>query len=127
MTLPGAVGSLEERRAQGVIELLVPDLETMLAFYTRLGFDLDCRHDGFAVLSGYGFRLFLAQDTHVPCPPQRQCNLRIIVDDVESVRALARQAGAPVSRELADRGYGLRDFSVTGPTGFGLRFAQLLP
>jgi catechol 2,3-dioxygenase-like lactoylglutathione lyase family enzyme len=126
MSLSGAVGSLDERRAQGVIELSVPDLERSLAFYTRLGFDVERRHAGFASLTGYGCRLFLAHDTNVSGLPDRRCNLRIVVDDVDTIRALAERIAAPITRELADRGYGLRDFSVLDPSGFGLRFAQLL-
>jgi catechol 2,3-dioxygenase-like lactoylglutathione lyase family enzyme len=125
---PGdAVGPLDERRAQGVIELSVSDLERSLAFYADLGFAVTRRHGGFAALSGYGCRLFLAQDTSMSDMPDRRCNLRIVVDDVDTIRALAGRIAAPITRELADRGYGLRDFSILDPTGFGLRFAQLLP
>lgn len=122
----GAAGSLAERSAQGVIELSVTELEPSLAFYARLGFSLERRHGGFASLTGHGCRLFLSEDAHAAALPLRQCNLRIIVDDVQAVREMAEKAGAPVSLELADRGYGMRDFSVLDPTGFGLRFAQPL-
>jgi hypothetical protein len=33
-------------------------------------------------------------------------------------------AGVPVVVPIGDRGYGLRDFTVADPDGFGIRFAS---
>lgn len=120
------VGSRAERSAQGVVELIVPELDNTLTFYRSLGFAVERWTTDFVALAGYGCRLFLARDPAVAVPPVRGCNLRIIVNDVDDVYRRVVGAGIAAAREPANRGYGLRDFSVIDPNGFGLRFAQLL-
>jgi len=39
---------------------------------------------------------------------------------------LANEVGATVVIPIADRYYGLRDFTMADPDGFGVRFASLL-
>lgn len=125
MTEDAAIGDHAERSAQGVIEVSVPDLETSLAFYKNLGFAIERRRGGFVSLTGHGCRLFIVHDPEMPTLPDRGCNLRIVVDDLDDIWALARKADCLVTREPGDRAYGLRDFSVREPAGFELRFAQL--
>jgi catechol 2,3-dioxygenase-like lactoylglutathione lyase family enzyme len=120
------IGSEAERRAQGVVELIVPELAGAGAFYTSLGFTVERQTADFMALRGHGCRLFLARDPMVHSPSVHGCNLRIVVDDVDAVHRRVVEAGVPVAREPADRGYGLRDFNVADPHGFGLRFAQVL-
>jgi uncharacterized glyoxalase superfamily protein PhnB len=45
---------------------------------------------------------------------------------VDAVWAVAQTLGLRVERSIADRFYGLRDFTVLDPDGFGLRFASPL-
>lgn len=47
--------------------------------------------------------------------------------DVDARWELARELGLEVEQEIADRYYGLRDFTVLDPDGFGLRFATTIP
>lgn len=55
-------------------------------------------------------------------------NIRVLVQDVDSVYQVALQTkGATILKELGDRYYGLRDFTVGGPFGIALRFATPLP
>jgi catechol 2,3-dioxygenase-like lactoylglutathione lyase family enzyme len=126
MTSHAETGSDAERRAQGVVELVVPELDSALSFYTASGFAVERCNAGFAVLHGYGVRLFLARDATSTMPAVRGCNLRIVVDDVDAVYRRLTQAGLPISREPDDRSYGLRDFCVDDPNGFVLRFAQVI-
>jgi hypothetical protein len=49
-----------------------------------------------------------------------------MVPDVDNYWALAQKIGAQVLRPLENRSYGLRDFTIAGPDGFGLRFATRL-
>lgn len=126
MTTDAKIGSESERRAQGVIELIVPELASALSFYAKLGFTVERCTAGFAALSGYGCRLFLAQDLAAERVPVRGCNLRIIVNDVDAVYRHVLKTGVPITREPADRSYGLRDFSMSDPNGFILRFAQVV-
>jgi uncharacterized glyoxalase superfamily protein PhnB len=50
-----------------------------------------------------------------------------MVADVDAFWERARVAGAPVLAPIGDRSYGLRDFTVLDPDGFGVRFASRLP
>ncbi|HEX5353097.1 MAG TPA: VOC family protein [Rhodanobacteraceae bacterium] len=120
------IGSEVERRAQGVVELIVPELENTSGFYANLGFTVERRSADFVSLIGYGCRLFLARHAEAQAPSVRGCSLRIVVDDVDAVYRRVVEAGAPTGRAPDDRGYGLRDFSIDDPNGFALRFAQVL-
>lgn len=120
-------GSAAELAAQLVVEVMVRDLERSLALYTALGFAVERRDGGFAVLRWGERRLFLAAhaDLAAPSGPTR-ANLRILVPDVDRLWLLAQAQGMSVERPIADRDYGLRDFTVVDPDGFGLRFASWL-
>ncbi|MDN5782356.1 MAG: VOC family protein [Luteimonas sp.] len=111
--------------AQGVVEIVGPDLDRSLDFYLSLGFELLRRTGGFAVIHWQGQRLFLAKNSDAPTTP-RWTNLRIMVDDVDAVREHVRTLGIEPSHPVADRGYGLRDFVLADPSGFEIRFAQAL-
>lgn len=121
-------GPAAERVEQLVLEINVRDLATSLATYTALGFELDRRDGDFAALRWGDRRLFLSQDADLPPPsgPSRG-NVRIVVPDVDRVWSVALQLGLAVEREIGDRYYGLRDFTVLDPDGFGLRFASIIP
>ena len=45
---------------------------------------------------------------------------------MDAVWAVAQKLGMPVERPIGNRDYGLRDFTVLDPDGFGLRFASPL-
>jgi hypothetical protein len=47
--------------------------------------------------------------------------------DVDRLWTIAQSLGLAVEQPTADRSYGLRDFTVRDPDGFGLRFASWLP
>jgi len=51
----------------------------------------------------------------------------VMVRNVDEYWELANQIGAQIIIPLADRYYGLRDFTIADPDGFGVRFASLLP
>lgn len=119
-------GAHDRDHAQGVLEIVGPDLERSLAFYLALGFTLVRRSGPFAVVDWHGMCLFLVENADTPAFP-RWANLRIMVDDVDAVHAHVIASGFEPAHPLADRGYGLRDFIVDDPNGFALRFAQALP
>lgn len=121
------IGSSAELAEQLVVEILVRDLERSLAFYTGLGFILERRDGGFAALRWGGRWLFLDERSDLPVlqGPAR-ANVRILTPDVEQVWATVQALGVPVERPIADRYYGLRDFTVRDPDGFELRFATPL-
>ena len=51
-------------------------------------------------------------------------NVRVMVSDVDAYWKLANEIGAKVIVPIADRYYGLRDFTIADPDGFGIRFAS---
>ena len=122
------LGSSAERAEQLVVEILVRDLARSLRLYTALGFTLERRDGGFAALRYGDRRLFLDEDPTLPPPTGRaRANVRILTVDVDAAWAQAQRLGLVVERPIADRDYGLRDFTVLDLDGFGLRFATALP
>jgi catechol 2,3-dioxygenase-like lactoylglutathione lyase family enzyme len=118
---------LPESMPQLVIEVYVRDLERSLDFYRALGFDLVRRTSGFAVLSWAGHVLFLDEQPQLPDLAGRErANVRVMVPDVDALWQRAQSVGASICAPIADRSYGLRDFTIRDPDGFGLRFASWL-
>ena len=118
-----------------VTEIVVRDIRRSTDFYRRLGFVL--LHDGgnFVELTWEDHRLFLAEASafrdvnHVELatPPQFPlANIRVMVPKVDEYWRLAREVGARIIVPIADRYYGLRDFTIADPDGFGVRFASIL-
>jgi catechol 2,3-dioxygenase-like lactoylglutathione lyase family enzyme len=111
---------------QLVVEVFVRDIRRSVAFYRSLGFELS-RDDGtFVELTWDGHRFFLEQRTDLPPQPTPQANVRVLVADVDAWWERAERSGAEVFRPIGDRYYGLRDFTILDPDGFGLRFASRL-
>ena len=68
-------------------------------------------------------RFFLEPRPDLPAPADHpQANVRIMVPAVDEYA----QLGARVIKPIADRHYGLRDFTIADPDGFGLRFGTRL-
>ena len=114
---------------QLVLELFVRDLAASLDFYTQLGFEIERADDSFAVLRFQGCALLLDQRhdlAGIPVPGRPQANVRLMVRDVDASWELAKRLGASVLVSIADRSYGLRDFTLLDPDGFGVRFASTL-
>jgi catechol 2,3-dioxygenase-like lactoylglutathione lyase family enzyme len=110
-----------------VVEVSVRSLATSLPFYCAFGFELIRRTGGFAVLSWGGRQLFLdEQPALADLVGDERANLRILVPDVDALWQQAQTLGAPIRAPIVDRSYGLRDFTVRDPDGFGLRFASWL-
>ena len=55
----------DELHAQGVAEVVGTNLEASLCFYTALGFRVERRTGPFAVINGFGIRMFLAENSTV--------------------------------------------------------------
>ena len=115
---------------QLVTEILVRDIKRSVSFYRRLGFDLLRDAGDFVELAWEGHRLFLAAVAGTPPPvprPSPFANVRVMVPHVDDCWRRANEIGAPVVAPIADRDYGLRDFTIADPDGFGVRFASRLP
>ena len=118
------VGSLDELSAQLVTELPVRSLAESLSFYRAAGFKLTRATPTFGVLCWGDRYLFLVERAGA-APGEAPANIRVVVGDVDSLFARAGELGWRIQQPLADRGYGLRDFTVLDPDGYELRFAAL--
>jgi len=113
---------------QLVVEVYVRDLERSLVFYQAVGFEIVRRTGPLAVVSWAGHVLFLDEQSQLPDLAGRErANVRVMVPDVDAIWQRVLSMRAAVSAPIGDRSYGLRDFTVRDPDGFGLRFASWLP
>ena len=120
---------------QLVTEIVVRDVARSVDFYRRLGFALLRDGGDFVELTWEDHRLFLAEISAfhevtgiaLPASPTFPlANVRVMVPDVDAYWRLANKLGARVIIPIADRYYGLRDFTIADPDGFGVRFASNL-
>ena len=121
---------------QLVTEILVRDIRRSTAFYRALGFALLRDGGDFVELAWEEHRLYLAEPSAFltedaampPFPsPFPLANVRVMVADVDAHWRNATALGCRVVVPVGDRYYGLRDFMIADPDGFGVRFASLLP
>lgn len=116
-----------EPTRQLVVEVMVRDLAVSRAFYERLGFQVIRADGSFLELAWEGHLFFLDERPDLPPPADAPAaNVRVMVPDVDRWWSVAREMGARVVSPIGDRDYGLRDFTVADPDGFGLRFASWL-
>jgi catechol 2,3-dioxygenase-like lactoylglutathione lyase family enzyme len=129
------VGGYVDPTEQLVIEVVVKEIGRSVDFYRRLGFELLRDGGDFVELTWEHHRLFLAElsashDARDVELPARQtfpiANVRVMVANVDGYWKLAKEMGARIIIPIADRYYGLRDFTIADPDGFGVRFASLL-
>jgi catechol 2,3-dioxygenase-like lactoylglutathione lyase family enzyme len=119
---------------QLVTEIVVKDIKRSTKFYCELGFRLLRDTDNFVELTWEDHQLYLAElsayhdtasdDVKLPQPSKFPvANIRVMVPNVDDYWKLAKEIGAQIVIPIADRYYGLRDFIVSDPDGFGVRFA----
>jgi catechol 2,3-dioxygenase-like lactoylglutathione lyase family enzyme len=113
---------------QLVLELYVRNISASADFYQRLGFRLLRAESHFVELAWGQSVLYLEEIADAPAPDGPLVgNVRVLVPDVDRFWALTQELGCTVIKPIADRYYGLRDFTIAGPDGVGLRFASRLP
>ena len=125
MVSSSPVGDFAELSAQLVTELPVRSLAESLSFYRAAGFRLLRATPTFGVLA-WGDRLLFLTEREEVRVGDHPANIRLIVGDVDARFAQAQSKGWPIRQPLADRPYGLRDFTVLDPDGYELRFAAVL-
>lgn len=117
---------------QLVTEIVVRDIRRSTEFYRRLGFALLRDGGDFVELTWEDHRLFLAEPSAFqgvdlagssPPPQFPVANVRVMVADVDRHWRVANEIGARIVVPIGDRYYGLRDFTIADPDGFGVRFA----
>ena len=113
---------------QLVLELYTRTISASVEFYQRFGFRLLRAEDHFVELGWDQAQIYLEETADAPEPNGPVVgNVRVLVPDVDRYWALAQEHGCTVLKPIADRYYGLRDFTIAGPDGVGLRFASRLP
>jgi catechol 2,3-dioxygenase-like lactoylglutathione lyase family enzyme len=120
---------------QLVSEIVVRDIRKSVEFYCRLGFALLRDGGDFVELTWEEHRLYLAEASafegadavHLPDIPKFPLgNVRVMVAHVDDYWKLANEMNARIVVPIGNRYYGLRDFTIADPDGFGIRFATSL-
>jgi catechol 2,3-dioxygenase-like lactoylglutathione lyase family enzyme len=99
-----------------------------------LGFEILRDAGDFVELTWEDHQLYIAElsayheitgdDVKLPEPSKFPlANIRIMVPNVDDYWKLVKEMGVQIVISLADRYYGLRDFIISDPDGFGVRFA----
>jgi catechol 2,3-dioxygenase-like lactoylglutathione lyase family enzyme len=120
---------------QLVTEIVVRNIRKSVRFYQLLGFSLLRDGGDFVELIWEDHRLFLAEPSafhevdlaESPAAPKfPRANVRVMVPNVDDYWSRVNEIGAQIIVPIADRYYGLRDFTIADPDGFGVRFASKL-
>jgi catechol 2,3-dioxygenase-like lactoylglutathione lyase family enzyme len=118
---------------QLVTEIVVRSMKRSVEFYRSLGFELLRDGGDFVELTWEDHRLFLAELSAFgdvdpsglgPPTPFPAANLRVMVANVDDYWRVANKIQARIVVPIANRYYGLRDFTIADPDGFGVRFAS---
>jgi catechol 2,3-dioxygenase-like lactoylglutathione lyase family enzyme len=118
---------------QLVTEIVVSSMKRSVEFYRSLGFELLRDGGDFVELTWEDHRLFLAEVSAFRDvaqaglgPPSQfpPANLRVMVANVDDYWRMANEIRARIVVPIANRYYGLRDFTIADPDGFGVRFAS---
>jgi catechol 2,3-dioxygenase-like lactoylglutathione lyase family enzyme len=124
-----------EPTEQLVMEIVVRDIQRSVRFYRLLGFGLLRDGGDFVELTWEDHRLFLAEPSAFheidsvessAVPQFPHANVRVMVPNVDDYWRRVNEIGATIIVPIADRYYGLRDFTIADPDGFGVRFASKL-
>lgn len=95
------------------------DLDRTAAFYTAAGFSLTERHDCYLLLHNSGVELHFSHESD---PTPSQCFLHVA--DAAKLWKQLRDSGIAGVGEVAEQGYGLREFVLTDPDGNRVRFGS---
>ena len=118
---------------QLVTEIVVRSMKRSVEFYRSLGFELLRDGGDFVELTWEDHRLFLAElsafrnvGPEALGPPTQfpAANLRVMVANVDDYWKVANKIQARIVVPISNRYYGLRDFTIADPDGFGVRFAS---
>jgi len=111
---------------QLILELYVQNIQASCAFYCGYGFHV-MRDDGDFMLLAWDDAVLYLEEVAGTTPHERPVgNIRIMVANVDHYWHMAQAKGAPIIKAIDNRPYGLRDFTIAGPDGIGLRFATRL-
>jgi uncharacterized glyoxalase superfamily protein PhnB len=114
------------KRARHV--LAVKDLVVEAAYYKdKLGFDLDFTAPGWEFLSFGDFKVMLgecADEMTAEETGNHSWYAHVIVEDVDEIYREFIERGAQILSKIADKPWGIREFSVVTPDGHRIGFGQ---
>ena len=125
------MGNLEryvDSQNQLIAELYVKSARISKEFYKKFGFGV-VRDDGwFVELQWEDSRIFLEETDNPDLGSDGNLagNIRVMVPDVDEYWSLAKNSDVKIIKPIGNRDYGLRDFTIAGPDGLGLRFATTI-
>ena len=125
------VGWLERRLGvTSTPTLPVVDMDEAIAFYGRAGFRVDRWMDGdepggFAFVDHDDVSVFDLGEEADMDPATNRAACYLVTPDTDEWHARMRAAGLPVT-ELADQPWGMREFTLTDPSGNDVRIGRSL-
>lgn len=106
--------------------LAVRDVEQAVQFYTtRLGFEQGFLWGDPPLAAGVN--LGQVSIHLVPGDPQPGCSVYFVIDDADALYAFHQAQGIEIAKPIANRPWGLRDYTVRDQDGYELVFGHRLP
>ena len=110
--------------------LPVVDMDAAIAFYERAGFGVNRWMDGdepggFAFVDHDGVSVFDLGEEPDMDPDTNRAGCYLVTNDADDWHARMRDAGLPVT-QLADQAWGMREFTLTDPSGNDVRIGRSL-
>jgi uncharacterized glyoxalase superfamily protein PhnB len=109
--------------------LAVKDLSAAAGYFKeKLGFDLDFTAPGWEFLSFGDFKVMLgecADEMTAEATGNHSWFAHALVGDVDEIYTEFRERGAEILSPIADKPWGIREFSVVTPDGHRIVFGQL--
>ena len=110
--------------------LAVKDLKVEEDYYKdKLGFDLDFTAPGWEFLSFGDFKVMLgecADEMTAEATGNHSWYAHVIVENVDEVYAEFIERGANILSKIANKPWGIREFSVVTPDGHRIGFGQMI-
>jgi catechol 2,3-dioxygenase-like lactoylglutathione lyase family enzyme len=104
--------------------IYAPDVLAAVKFYEeKLGFTVGFLWGDPTWFAGVNLdkvQMFIGQGTPMP----DGCSIQFVVDDVDAVHAFHEAGGVEIGEPIADREYGMRDYSVRDINGYAIGFGQ---
>ncbi|HKP70821.1 MAG TPA: VOC family protein [Pyrinomonadaceae bacterium] len=110
--------------------LAVQDLESQTAYFIdKLGFERDFSAPGWTFLSFGDFKVMLGEcsdEVSAEETGNHSWFAHALIENVDEVYTELVDRGAKILTTIADRPWGIRDFTVATPEGHRIVFGQLL-
>lgn len=110
--------------------LAVKDLAVAAAYFKdKLGFDLDFTAPGWEFLSFGDFKVMLGEcrdEMTAEATGNHSWFAHALVENVDEVYAEFNERGAAILSRIANKPWGMRDFTVITPDGHRIVFGQVL-